>query len=153
MPQSPRRSNYLDVAALAALVREHRRTGVVPEALAQAMMQIAGGVWDRYRHTPERDDFVQEAVLHLLGSPLRKCDPRQHVFNYFTTCALRYGIKLRDRANRERRQFEEYAQAIVTDGYPIPNSPQLESHIRADEAEVNDDPFSPKRRRTFNRSS
>jgi hypothetical protein len=107
------RAGYLDVAALAALVREHRRKKTVSEDLGRALQAIAGGVWDRYRFTADRDDFIQDVVVHLMGRPLANCDPKKHLFNYFTTCAIRYGLKLRDKAAGERRRFEAYAQQMV----------------------------------------
>lgn len=119
-PTAPRRPNYLDLPTLAALVRDHRRTGVVSDALGVALLAIARGVWDRYRFTPDADDFAQEVVVHLLGRPLEKCDPSKHLFNYFTTCAIRYGQKLRDKANGDRRRFEAYARDLADSGVPIP---------------------------------
>jgi hypothetical protein len=110
------RAGYLDVAALAILVRAHRRKKIVSEDLGRALQTIAGGVWDRYRFTADRDDFIQDVVVHLMGRPLANCDPKKHLFNYFTTCAIRYGLKLRDKAAGERRRFEAYAQQMADEG-------------------------------------
>jgi hypothetical protein len=35
---------------------------------------------------------------------------QKHVFNFFTTCAIRFGLKLRDKAAGDRRRFEAYAK-------------------------------------------
>lgn len=115
-------AHYLAAADLAKLVCDYRRTGTVPEALGRALLQIAGGVWDRYRFTSDRDDFVQEVTLHLLQRPLEKADAQKHVFNYFTTCAIRFGLKMRDKAHVERRRFETYAQECVEAGRQIPTT-------------------------------
>lgn len=121
-PAARRPAHYIDVTRLAALVREYRRTGAASEDLGRALLAIAGGVWDRYRFTPDRDEFAQEVVLHLLGRPLAKCDPHHHVFNYFTTCAIRFGLKLRDKAAGDRRRFEAYARHLAGSGVPIPRA-------------------------------
>lgn len=124
-PRPARTSNYLEPAELAALVRAHRRKrgrGRVSEELGAALLKIAGGVWDRYHFTADRDDFVQEVSLHLLGSPLAKADVKRHLFNYFTTCAIRFGLKLRDKANGDRRRFETYAQECLEAGRELPTS-------------------------------
>lgn len=122
MPDTtPTCSGYLTVAVLAALVREHRRTGRVPEDLGRALLSIAGGVWDRYRFTADRQEFAAECALHLLGRPLAKCDPSRHVFNYLTTCTIRFGQKLRDKGHAERRRFETYARSLADAGVPIPD--------------------------------
>lgn len=115
-----RAARYIDPAALAELVRDHRRTGVVPDALARALLAIAGGVWERYRFTADKDDFAQDVVLHLLGRPLQLADCQKHVFNYFTTCSIRYGLKLRDKALGDRRRFETYAAELVEAGRELP---------------------------------
>lgn len=121
MSDQPARAKYIDNATLARLLRDHRDTGTVSDELARALMQIAGGVWERYRFTADRDDFVQEVTLHLLQRPLAKADVQKHVFNYFTTCAIRFGMKLRDKAHGDRRRFETYAAELVESGREIPD--------------------------------
>lgn len=123
MPEktSPRRASYLDVEKLRALVADCRTTGSVSEPLARALLQIAAGVWDRYRFTTDKDDFVQDVALHLLGRPLEKADVQKHVFNYFTTCAIRYGLKLREKADGDRRRFATYAAELVESGRELPS--------------------------------
>lgn len=116
----PAKTKYIETAALAELVREHRRTGRMPDALGQALAAIAGGVWDRYHFTDSREDFVQDVFLHLMQRPLEKADVQKHVFNYFTTCAIRYGQKLRDKSYGDRRRFETYAAELVESGREIP---------------------------------
>jgi hypothetical protein len=117
----PRRgSNYIDPAELAALVREHKQTGTVSEALGAALLAIAAGVWDRFKFTPDRDDFTGDVVLHLLQRPLAKADVQKNCFNYFTTCAVRYGCNLRDKSNGDRRRFETYAAELVEAGRELP---------------------------------
>lgn len=113
--------HYLSGDALAVLVRDSRQSGRASEGLARALIGLARGVWDRYRFTPERDDFVQAVVIHLLGRPLEKVDEDKHPFNYFTTCAIRYGLKLRNRLAADRRRFETYAAELVEAGRPIPD--------------------------------
>lgn len=123
MPNTTRRpANYIEPAELAALVRDYRRTGRVSEQLGRALLAIVGGVWDRYRFTPERDEFCADAVLHLMGRPLGNCDPRQNGFSYLTTSAIRFGLKLRDRAACDRRRFERYAADLVAEGDQIPEA-------------------------------
>lgn len=116
----PTARNYIEPAALARLVTESRAAGRVSECLGRALIQIAGGVWDRYHFTREREEFVSEVVLHLLGRPLQKADCQKHVFNYLTTCAIRFGMKLRDKECGDRRRFETYAQECVEAGRDIP---------------------------------
>jgi hypothetical protein len=118
-PAPAARTRYLDVETLRALIREYRRSKVVPEPLARALLAIAGGVWDRYQFTTDRDEFTQEVVLHLLQRPIEKVHVQKHVFNYFTTCAIRYGMKLRDKASDDRRRFETYAAECVEAGRPV----------------------------------
>lgn len=115
--------SYIDNATLAPLVRAHRRhrRRRVSDELGRALMQIAGGVWDRYHFTPERDDFVGDVCLHLLGTPLQRVDPKKNIFSYFTTCAIRFGIKLRKKVAAERRRFETYCEAIEFDGEQVPD--------------------------------
>ena len=113
------RSHYLDNATLARLVTTYRRTRRGGNELAAALTQIAGGVWDRYRFTSDRDDFTQDVVLHLMQAPLRKLDVQLHPFNYLTTCAIRYGLKLRDQAHGDRRRFQTYAAELLESGRPV----------------------------------
>ncbi len=119
-PTSPDRVKYLTNERLAELIGEHRRTGKVGEDLGAALLQIAGGVWDRFRFTPDRDEFVQEVALHLMQRPLAKADVQKHLFNFLTTCAIRYGQKLRDKANGDRRRFDTYAAELVESGRELP---------------------------------
>ncbi len=117
---TPRGTSYIDVATLRALVRDFQATNDVSPALAKALLAIAGGVWDRYRFTADKEDFVQDVTVHLLQQPLKKADAQKHVFNYFTTCAIRFGMKLREKANGDKRRFETYAAELVEAGYVIP---------------------------------
>jgi hypothetical protein len=113
-------SHYIDTAELARLVQLARAEGRASDALGRALMQIAGGVWDRYHFTPDREDFVSEVTLHLLQRPLDKADVQKHIFNYFTTCAIRFGMKLRDKLYGDRRRFETYAAELVESGRELP---------------------------------
>ncbi len=114
---APAPRKYLSNDTLRALVKLYRRNRARHgEGLGKALLAIAGGVWDRYRFTPDRDEFVQEVVIHLLDRPLRKADLQLHLFNYFTKCAFRFGLKLRERANSDRRRFETYAAECVDAG-------------------------------------
>lgn len=115
-----RPQSYLDNAALAPLVRGYRRTRRVPDELGAALLQIAGGVWDRFHFTEDRDDFVGDVVVHLLGTPLARVDPKRNIFSYFTTCAIRFGLNLRDKAGADRRRFEAYRAHLVADGVELP---------------------------------
>jgi hypothetical protein len=110
-PNPRRRSgNYAEPAALSALVRQQRRDGTVSDELAALLLLIAGGVWDRYKFTDDRDEFTSACYLHLTaGAPLRSADPHRNLFSYFSECVRRYGSKLRNRAAAERRKFREYA--------------------------------------------
>lgn len=117
MPNATPRASYIDVNALRALVRKYRRTKRVSDELGKCLLAIAGGVWERYRFLPDKDDFVGEAVLHLIQRPLAKADVQKHVFNYFTTCAIRYGMNLREKAATESRRFQTYAAELVEAGH------------------------------------
>jgi hypothetical protein len=123
-PPARTSSNYLDPAALVAIVTAYRRrrTKARADALGKALLLIAGGVWDRYHFTPDREDFCQDVVVHLLQRPLEKADVQKHLFNYFTTCAIRFGLKLRQKAHGDRRRFETYAAELVEAGRPIPSA-------------------------------
>ncbi|MDY3558129.1 hypothetical protein R5W23_000850 [Gemmata sp. JC673] len=112
--------NYLDRQELAELVRECHLTGAPSDRLGLSLAKIAGGVWDRFQHTADRDDFVQETVLHLLKTPLRKADPTGNLFSYFTTCAVNFGSKLRDKEQGELRRFRAYAKDRLDSGEEIP---------------------------------
>jgi len=114
-----RANNYLEPAELAALLRERRVTGRVSDALGRALLQIAGGVWDRFHFTRDRDDFVQDVAVHLLQRPLELADVQKHVFNYLTTCAIHYGMKLREKAFGDRRRFETHAAELLDAGRAI----------------------------------
>lgn len=119
--RTPRRTvSYVDPAALARLVRAHRRTRTVSEGLALALLEIARGVWERRRPTDDREDFAQACYVYLSGTPLRKADPKRNLFAYFATCASRYGFKLKNKAAEERRKFEGYARALADSGAEIP---------------------------------
>lgn len=117
---SPRATSYIDVAALRALVLDYQATRVVSQELARALLAIAGGVWDRYRFTADKDDFTQEVTLHLMQRPLEKADAQKHVFNYFSTCAIRFGQKLREKATGDVRRFQTYAAELVEAGRELP---------------------------------
>ncbi len=107
---APRRTAfYIEPAALAALVRQHQETGVVSDELGRALLKLAGGVWERFRFIPDREEFTSAVVEHLLAAPLRGADPKRNLFAFFTTCACRFGSKLRNRAAAERRKFSEFA--------------------------------------------
>lgn len=133
MPDAPAprsKSSYLDNATLCALVRAYRRrkrTPAAADALGRALLLIAGGVWDRYHYTTDREEFCQEVVIHLLQRPLEKADVQKHLFNYFTTCTIRFGQKLRQRAYADRRRFETFAQdrleagGLVDEGVVMPS--------------------------------
>lgn len=128
MPSHPprRASNYIDAATLRALVMASHDARTVSEDLARSLMQIAGGVWDRYRFTADKDDFVQDVVLHLLQRPLQLADPGKNLFAFFTTCTLRYGMKLREKADGDRRRFNTYAAELVESGRELPEVPGRE---------------------------
>ncbi|HEX4613995.1 MAG TPA: hypothetical protein VH092_37785 [Urbifossiella sp.] len=134
-PARPPRSttNYVEPAELAALVRESRRRRRPTEALALALVRIAAGVWERYRFVADQDEFVQEVVVHFLGGPLRNADPRKNLFAYFTTCAIRFGLKLRGKAAGDRRKFEEHAARLVEEGTQIPTRQEFYGSITRDE--------------------
>lgn len=151
MPDAPAprsKSSYLDNATLCALIRAYRRRKRTPEAgnaLGRALLAIAGGVWDRYRYTSDREEFCQEVVIHLLQRPLEKADVQKHLFNYFTTCTIRYGQKLRERAYADRRRFETYAAECVEAGREFPTT--TEHFDRADLRDVNQEEDAPPRRK------
>lgn len=137
MPDTPaprRASNYIDAETLRALVRDYRSGGVVSEPLAAVLLKIAGGVWDRYRYTADRDDFVQEVVMHLLQRPLEKVDVQKNLFAYLSTCAINFGRKLRDKAHVERRRFETYAAECQEAGRRIPRV-RGRDQLEADDAD------------------
>jgi hypothetical protein len=116
------RTPYITRDQLADLVGEYRRSGRVSEQLGAALVQIAAGVFDRYQFVPDKDDCVQEIVLHLMQRPLEKADLQKHLFNYLTTCAIRFGWKLRDKQYGDRRRFETYAAELLESGRDLPDS-------------------------------
>lgn len=103
---------YVDPAALAAAVRRMRRDDQVDDELGLMLLKIAGGVWDKWRFTDDRDEFAQACFLHFLGAPLAGADPRKNLFSYLTTCAIRFGSKQRNRAAADRRRFREYVEDL-----------------------------------------
>jgi hypothetical protein len=114
---------YVTPSQLLAVLASYRkrRTRAVKGELAEALMAIAGGVWDRYHFTASREDFVQDAVMHLLyGGPTEKADLAKPLFNYFTTCTINFGRKLRDADYRDRRRFVSYCEECVEAGRDIP---------------------------------
>ncbi len=104
-------AGYVDRGTLSALVTEFHGQGHASNALGAVLARIAGGVWDRFRFTDSRDDFVGEVILHFLSGPLHKADPERNCFSFLTTCAVFYGIKLRDRTQAEQKKFREYQRA------------------------------------------
>jgi hypothetical protein len=116
-----RRTNYVEPAALRCLVMCYHETRTVSEDLAAVLVKIAGGVWDRYHYTDSREDFVQDVVLHFLQRPLEVADPTKNLFAFFTTCAIRFGSKLREKAQGDRRRFNTYAAELVESGRQIPS--------------------------------
>ncbi len=109
---------YVDKKHLSRLVAAYHADGRASDDLGKVLAQIAGGVWDRFRYTDSRDDFVGDVLVHFLSGPLRKADPAQNCFGFLTTCAVRYGGKLRDRAQTERKKSAAYRQAR-TDAHRI----------------------------------
>lgn len=118
---SPARSDYLDNATLSRLIRDHRSSGVISDELGLALLALAGGIWDRYRFTREREEFVSEVVIHLLQRPLALADVQKHIFNYLTTCAIRFGWKLRDREHGDQRRWLTYAEELLDAGRELPD--------------------------------
>jgi hypothetical protein len=115
--------HYITRQQLADQVRAYQRDGRATDELAHSLLLIAGGVWDRYQRvwyplwSPlTREDWQSEAVLHLLGSPLRRCDPRRNVFSFLTTCLIRLGGKLCDRECGRARREQRYRE-LVTEAY------------------------------------
>lgn len=155
MPDTQRTadSHYVPPAKLAALVREYRRTGSVSNELALVLVQIAAGVWDKFRYTDSREDFVQECFLHLVGKPLAGCDPHKNAFSYLTQAVRWFGQKQRDRAAAERRRFLTYAQDLEDSGAPIPGG---DSHRKTAYCQEQFDEYGPPRkdhRRASSRST
>ena len=108
-------SPYLTNAELARLIRDQRRLRRVSNELGAALLAIAGGVWDRYKFTDSRDDFVGDCVLHLLQGPLRNADVRANLFGYFSTCAIRFGKKTRGKkfaSDRRETCYRDVAREI-----------------------------------------
>lgn len=124
MPAAP--SNYVDKETLARLVSEHQKTRHVSEELADVLMKIAGGVWDRWRYGSDRDEFVQDCTLHLMQRPIAKVDVTRNVFAYLTQCARRHGWKMGNKAEGEKRRFEAYANECVENGRALPKCDEEE---------------------------
>jgi hypothetical protein len=104
---------YVNKADLAAEIAAYHQSGTASESLGAMLLAIAGGVWDRFRSLPDRDEFVGEIVIHFLTGPLHKANPEQNCFAFLTTCAVRYGAKLRDRSEAEQRRWASYRQAVL----------------------------------------
>lgn len=114
-------AQYIDSPALVRLIKKYRRSKKAGgDELGRALLAIAGGVWDRFRFTSDRDDYCQDAVLHLLQQPLKNANLTKNLFNYFTTCAVRYGQKLRAKEAVDRRRFETYCEELAESGQLIP---------------------------------
>lgn len=118
-PASSPASYYVTREQLAELVRAAHATGRACDQLGKALAQIAGGMWDRYHYTRSREDFVQDAVLHLLQTPLRRADPSKNCFGWFSTCTAWYAWKLRTKERtgdqRERELRAAYISAVLAD--------------------------------------
>ena len=112
------------------MIRAYRRNRGRAEDLGRALLAIAGGIWDRYRFTADREEFAQEVALHLLQGPLRNADVQKHIFNYLSTCAIRFGWKLRDKARGDGKRFLTYAVEKLQAGRPIPSTRRESRHPR-----------------------
>src|SRR4051812_35409001 len=86
---------YVDRERLAFLVKDAQARGRASDELGTVFLTMARGLYKKYRFIRDRDEFISGAALHLLGRPLDKCDPQHNPFSWFTTCAIRYGNKLR----------------------------------------------------------
>lgn len=115
-PRARTQTARVEQAALRLMVAQFRQTGEVPDELGRALVTIAGGVWERFRYTSDKDDFVQDVVVHLLQRPLDTAKADGNLFSFFYTCCVRFGMKLRDKATVDRRRFETYAQECVEAG-------------------------------------
>lgn len=123
-PQSLPNRFYLQPSDLSRMVRENRRRKRISDEYATALLAIAGGVWDRYRFIESREDFVQECVMHFLGSPVRKANPEMNCFNFFTKCAVRQGLKLRAKELGTRVKESQFRE-MVADAYRYFGSPEV----------------------------
>lgn len=114
------RTHYVDEEALATLIRRYRQTGTVSEDLALAITAIAGGVWDRYRYTTDRDDFIQDCYLHVTKArgTLDRVNPNQRPFGYLTQACKWLGLTLRQNA-REQLGREVQYPAELLDAEPL----------------------------------
>lgn len=107
-------TKYTTNAELRILVANAQQVGRACERLGEIMLLIAGGVWDRWKPTDCREEFVAECATHLLGSPLRKCwTEKGNQFSYFTTAAVNLCHRLRAKLQREARTLAEYRERML----------------------------------------
>ena len=143
MAANPRRVRvpYVDKLALALELRRTRRGRRKPSPELVAMLSaIAEGVHLRHRYCPDRDDWVQDCLLHVLsGNALKRIDPDANPFGYLVTTFRRFGWKLAGKASREAERFREYAAEVVGS---TPNPAELERH-QADDPDPPHDPDPP----------
>lgn len=92
--------NYTTNAELGPLVKTYRKAGRRMNAakfqrLEEVVSRIAGGVWSKWRHISDKDDFVQECWTLCLLSLFRNMKLDGNPFSYLTTCFVNLGTRLR----------------------------------------------------------
>jgi hypothetical protein len=115
-----RLSRHAPDAELAHLAFAFTHRGRATDALGRALVAIAGAVWDRHRFLGDRDEFVAECFVHLLGGPIHDVDAEQDPTDYLTACAVRFGHRLRHR-EAVRRRRERDRRAAVAEAYRRPD--------------------------------
>lgn len=110
-PAAP--NHYVNRFELAERIRDYKRTGVLSLSLVEDLLRIAKGVNDRYRFGPD-DDFAHDCWIHLVyQAPLKRVDPDRNPFAFFTTCAIRFGMRKRNKAAKEQRQAADYRELVA----------------------------------------
>lgn len=113
-------AHYLTNDELKITVTDWKKTGVPSAELWLQMQRLADGLWTRYRYTQSKEDYVGECTIYLITQTLKYANPAKgNLFNFFTTCARRYGGKLRNKeivqAQRNADILAEFIKRAETD--------------------------------------
>jgi hypothetical protein len=115
-------NHYTDNAELAELIGSwrHARNRLADQKrvrLIELLSKIAGGVWDRYEFTSNREDFVQDLMFSFFSKALLTVHLDGNVFSYLTTCAVNFGNRSRSKAIEDRRAELAYGVDRVARHY------------------------------------
>jgi len=123
-PRSASSRSYTSSEELGALVSTYQsakrwRKKMSPARharLLEVLQAIAGGVWDRWRFTDSRDDFVQDCLYLFLHAALGKIDPERNCHAYLTTTAKNHGLAKQRQRVRQLDAELRHRAAVVDEG-------------------------------------